>query len=171
MFISTFIPVALLLLTFIPNLTGIKRSIEPWPYDKLFKKAELVVIARAISHRDVTPEDKIVSPKGMEAHFVGVITGFQVHHLLKGELKQKTLDLFHFRLKEGIQIANGPLLVSFKVQPIKDRGESFAEWAMPAYGGPPHYMLFLMKRADGRFECISGQIDPFLSVMRLNKAP
>jgi hypothetical protein len=36
--------------------------------------------------------------------------------------------------------------------------------------GPPEYMLFLRLRKDGRYEPVSGEIDPALSIRELHPA-
>lgn len=35
--------------------------------------------------------------------------------------------------------------------------------------GPPEYLLFLKRTADGRLEPVSGQIDPALSVREMHR--
>jgi hypothetical protein len=58
---------------------------------------------------------------------------------------------FQIEPKEGKKIKNGPGLIGFRE-------------------GPAEYMLFLTRLPDGRYQCVSGQFDPYLSVLRPNHA-
>jgi hypothetical protein len=136
------------------------RQIEDWPYDKLFKHADLVVIVKPLSVRDAKAEDKADPP---EDYLTGIVTTFKVVHVLKGEYAdKKKLELVHFRLKEGRMIGNGPLLVSFHTKEIPISGKSWSVLITE-----PEYMLFLKKQKDGNFTFVSGQFDPKLSVIQL----
>jgi hypothetical protein len=137
------------------------RQIEDWPYDKLFKHADVVVIAKALTVRDAKEEDGVVPPDGSGDVLVGVVTRFQVLRVVQGEHKEKELDLVHFRSKQGITVDNGPTLVSFHTKKTQISGK---DWAASL---PSEYLLFLKKRQDGRFECVSGQYDPALSVKQV----
>ncbi len=136
------------------------RQIEDWPYDKLFKNAELVVIVKAASVRDATEKDRAVPPKGAD-YLTGVVTSFKVLQVVKGEYKEKELDLVHFKLKEGIMIGNGPLLVSFNTKPINLKGDF---WSARA---ETEYLIFLKADKEKRLEFVSGQFDPALSVKQM----
>jgi hypothetical protein len=140
------------------------RQIEDWPFAKLMKKADLVVIANMVSETDAGQR---VTDKPSKDYLVGVLTTFEVKAVLKGKNKGKNLTLFHYRYdwkkveaKGGI--GNGPMLVSFHNEKmnIVARGE-----LIPLK--KPAYLLFLRQRADGRYECVSGQVDPSLSVRQL----
>jgi hypothetical protein len=134
------------------------RSIEDWPFDKLFKHAELVVIVRPLSVRDATAKDKAVPP-GNRDYLAGVVTTFKVLHVVKGAYKEEKFDLVHFKRKEGARLpANGPLLVSFQTKGVKI-GDSWYRHS--------EYMLFLKADNDKRLAFVSGQFDPELSVKQL----
>jgi hypothetical protein len=137
------------------------RQLEDWPYDKLFKNADLVVIVKPSAVRDATEKDKAIPPDN-EDYLVGVVTSFKVIHVVKGEYKEKKLDLVHFKIKEGRMIGNGPLLVSFHTKETKIRGDSWSSIIMES-----EYMLFLKKQKDGQFTFVSGQFDPELSVKQV----
>src|SRR5262245_234987 len=93
------------------------RQIESWPYDKLFKRADLVLLVKPLSVRDAKEADAAVPPAEDADILAGVVTSFKVLSVVKGEYKQEKFDLIHFRLKEGVQIINGPALVSFHTKP------------------------------------------------------
>lgn len=144
------------------------RVRDLWPSWKLSKNSDLIAIVQVISTGDANKASK--PPKGYE-ELVGVDSRFRVLAVLKGKHKAKELVLFHFRTKKQPQqgrraIVNpgtrttrkevqtpdldGPCLVSF--DPAKKR---------------TRYLIFLTARPDGRYECVSGQIDPNLSVAHL----
>jgi hypothetical protein len=135
------------------------RLIESWPYEKLLRESDLVVIAEAVS---TTDSGETTSENIWKAKFVGVITEFKVHSQLKGKLEGTKLQVAHFRLEQGVRIQNGPLLVSFRMKGftvINDKAKMGI--------GKPDYLLFLKRRKDGRYEPVSGQIDPLLSVREM----
>ncbi len=139
------------------------RQIPEWPYDKLFKHAELVVIVRPISVREAKAGEAADPPA---SYLTGVVTNFRVLHVVKGQYADKNLDLVHFRINpkfDGV-IGNGPSLVAFHTQEIAISGKSWSGGT-----GYPEYMVFLKKQQDGRFTFVSGQFDPELSVKQLLK--
>ena len=84
-----------------------------------------------------------------------------MRYALKGKVDGKQIKVLHFKwgeLKKGIKsdsidgiiIIDGPLFVAF---PTKDA---------------PEHLLFLRSLKDGRYEPVSGKIDPELSVRRLS---
>ncbi len=132
------------------------RIIVYWPYSKLMNKSDLVVIVQVVSVEDARKSDK--PPKDYEDDFIGVDTTLRVLSVLKGKHQDKEIILFHFRQRPpkepGPTIeVDGPLLLSFGGKKKEDKdGE---------------YLLYLKKRADGRYECVSGQVDPILSLRRI----
>jgi hypothetical protein len=141
-------------------VVGEARLIENWPYEKLFKEADLVVIASATCSAD---SGGIVKLGGWSVDFVGVKTTFIVKHTLKGEADGQTLKVRHFRLKEGVLVENGPLLVRFRTE----RGLSIRAKGFKGSVPKPDYLLFLKRNKDGRYEPVSGRIDPRLSVKEI----
>jgi hypothetical protein len=137
------------------------RLIEDWPYERLFKEADLAVIAKA---GDTTDTKDRFKKKGLETEFIGQETKFEILSVLKGKpADEKSLTLLHYRLPEDVQIADGPILVEFRKEPLKIEGKINAN-AFKAELGPPEYMLFLKARKDGRYQPVSGDYDPGLSV-------
>jgi hypothetical protein len=137
------------------------RPVKFWPYHKLFENADLVIIAKPLAVRDAPEVDKAMPLPRERSFLLAVITTLKVEYVVKGNYKDERLELVHFRLKEGSQIGNGPLLVNFhtKVETLKG-----SDWA---FSCQPEYMLFLKKAKNGRFECVSGQYDPELSVKEI----
>lgn len=138
------------------------RPIESWPYDKLFNKAELVVIAKPLSVRDAREEDKAIPPDPQDGEYLtGVVTTFQVLHVVKGKYDEKNLSIVHFRMRKGVHLGNGPCLVSFHTKPTDIRGNGWSG------GAENEYMLFLTRQTNGQFTFVSGQFDPEFSVKQL----
>jgi hypothetical protein len=141
------------------------RLIENWPYERLFKEADLVVIG--IAEGTVQTKDQLKA-KGWKAEFIGQETSIFVETTLKGNLKgEKKIKVLHYRLPDGVAVINGPLLVTFRKDALPLKGTINGE-AFKAALARPDYMLFLRLRPDGRYEPVSGQIDPVLSVRELN---
>lgn len=143
------------------------RLIALWPYERLFREAEVIVIASALFSEEAADVSPHTPPLG--ERFAGVNTTLEVQQVLKGAMKNKTFQLLHFKLVDVVkraeptagvvEVLDGPLLVTF-------RGARKASGLWPE--ASPHYLLFLKKRLDGRFEPVSGQYDPQLSVRELS---
>ncbi|HEY1189125.1 MAG TPA: hypothetical protein VGE74_15835 [Gemmata sp.] len=145
------------------------RFIEDWPYDKLFKNADVVVFAEATKTEPVADEPLRGHPWPCE--LVGQNTTFKVKHALKGKVAGDSIKVLHFKLgppKKGqvaVIIENGPLLVAFRTAGVivKAKGDE-ENTILPQ----PEYLLFLKKMKDGRYEPVSGRIDPALSVKEVS---
>jgi hypothetical protein len=143
------------------------RLIERWPYERLFKEADLVVIATAGETADT--KDRF-STKGWDVEFIGQDTHFVAKSVLKGKLDaEMKLTVLHYRLPEGVTIQDGPLLVRFRKDALELEGTVNGK-AFQASVGSPEYLLFLRLRQDGRYEPVSGAIDPALSIRELHRA-
>ena len=149
--LSSFVALGLLA----PMLSA--RVIENWPYDRLFKEADLVVIARATSSKEC--DDK-TSDNPWKEEFLGLNTSFTVETVLKGKCDGDKLTVLHFKLRDEVKIESGPLLVSFRTEGT----EIVLKGGKKVGLGAPEYMLFLKATKDGRFEPVSGRTDPRLSV-------
>jgi len=145
---------------------SLARVVEDWPYERLFKEADLVVIATAVSSKDT--RDTFID-KRWPLDFVGQSTTFDVLQVVKGKYTEKKLDILHFKFgkrrdKETgpVLIRDGPTFVNFPTEPaeVKVGGVFFDKSKI-------EYMLFLKKAADGRYEPVSGRIDPDFSVREL----
>ncbi len=137
-----------------------KTETDAWTYSKLFETADRIVIARA---------KKTVEESGFpeKPYLVGVVTTFEVLHTLKGEGKEGTLLVRHlgYVRDEKIRVPdNGPLLVRFLTKRLPVRYPGGA-----ASLDTPQYLLFLRKQDGGRYECVSGQLNPTASIKQLHE--
>src|SRR5262249_7767695 len=103
--------------------------------------------------------------------FVGQNSIFEVKHVLKGKLDDKKITVLHFRFgepKKGIKpekaeiIINGPLFVAFHTKALTAKVDGTKVNILR-----PEYMLLLKRLKDGRYEAVSGKIDPQQSVREL----
>ena len=135
------------------------RFLENWPYDKLMKRSDLVVIAKAVKTEDTNDEPP---QHNWQYEFAGQNTTFEVKHVLKGKAAGKQIKVLHFKwgeLKKGLDpndpfahiIKNGPLFAAFRTK------------------NSPDYLLYLRALKDGRYEPVSGKIDPKLAVRVLSE--
>lgn len=147
------------------------RQIEDWSYERLFKEADVVVLAKpeSVAEVDVKPKDA-----RMQRDFLGRVTTFSVVSPVKGDVNNgKAIDVLHFRMREGIMSQDGPLLIRFRTKPVRIEGKSGGDGKAPVTAfvtvlGAPHYLLFLKRGEGGRLEPVSGQYDAALSVREVN---
>jgi hypothetical protein len=144
----------------VPAPRASARALPDWPYDKLFKEADLVVVAEAKGAEDC--DDRPTDP-GMKDDFQGRTSTLEVRGTLKGKAAGAEVNVLHFRLRDGVRIENGPCLVAFRTASVGV--------TLPRGGkvelSRPHYLLFLKQRKDGRYEPVSGEYDPALSVREM----
>ncbi len=157
---------------------GSARKVENWKHEQLLQEAGLVIIARAVS--TIRSEDKWEATRFDAKRFVGLETTFKPGSALKGKAPSSLKEL-HFQYKPGFSPYNdGPELVTFTTKPLTSdtpqngaSGEGVLKEFKPlkrrVETAAPAYLLFLQKRPDGRFEAVSGQIDPNSSVRLLSK--
>lgn len=141
------------------------RLVDTWDYARLFKEADLIVIAAPVA------EEKADDPFGEENHWgldiVGMNTTFEVKHTLKGKADGKQIKMLHFRFdppkdKGLLIVEDGPEFVAVRHKSLRVReGDKVLD--LPA----PEYLLFLRRLKDGRYEPVSGKVDPRFAVREL----
>jgi hypothetical protein len=139
--------------------TTFARQVEEWPYERLFKESDLVVIAHVqgwgVTKREWNEKffDK--------TRFEGAKTIFGANFSLKGD-PPLCIWLDHFRYKDGaVRYNDGPGLVDFLKEPLKievKQNQGLRKISQP------EYLLFLKKRKDGGYDPVSGQLDANFSV-------
>jgi hypothetical protein len=136
--------------------SSLARPVAYWPYDKLTREADLIVIATQTQTEDTGEKMDCpgIARDNKPVPALGVNTTFQVLAILKGAPDLKSFVLFHLREAEPQTMSvNGPALVSF--DPTQKK----------------RYLLFLKKAADGRFTSLCGQTDPAGAVKDLGVYP
>lgn len=110
-----------------------------WSYQEMFKKADLVVVAKPASTTNTSERTTLSG----DLHVVGLSTTFETLLILKGDKNLKIIVLHHYRLSDpGEVILNGPAFVDFRAS------------------NPLPFLLFLVKEPDGRYAPATDQIDP-----------
>jgi len=146
------------------------RKAENWPYERLFKESDLVVIAH-VQGWGVTKKEwnEKFFDKG---RFEGAKTIFGASFVLKGD-PPLCIWLNHFRYKDGaVRFNDGPGLVTFLNKPLlielKQSKDKKSKLHQQSQGlrkiSQPEYLLFLKKNKDGMYEPVSGQLDASFSV-------
>jgi hypothetical protein len=87
------------------------RLLPSWPYEKLLKEADVVVIVKAVSSKDTKD---VFKDDPWKATFQGVETTFTVEAVLKGKVEGGKLTVLHYKLKPRVKVEDGPGLVSFR---------------------------------------------------------
>ena len=125
-----------------------------WTFQDLLEKADVVFVASAIDSNDSKNIDAF-----RRDYLNQVETTLEVRSTLKGRIKAKAqLKLVHFRMKDGVTVKRGPRLVHIN-------GPGLVHFRTGKKG--PSYLLFLKRREDGKYEAVSGQMDPIDSVKLL----
>lgn len=137
------------------------RLHEYWPYDRLTKEADVIVIATPISVRDISERTTLPNIVRTDTNNVrsaipaiGVETIFATLSVLKGDVSTNSFVFHHLREAEkpGAQF-NPPGLVAFDPKEKK------------------RFLLFLKRESDGRYAPLTGQTDPDGGVRDLGTYP
>lgn len=137
------------------------RFVEMWPYDRLAREADMIVIAMPVSVVDtleMTTLPNIVRTDTNNVRSsipaIGVETTFTNLAVLKGNTNTTTLVFHHLREldKPGPGFSR-PRLVTFDPNERK------------------RFLLFLKREPDGRYAPLTGQTDPIYCVKDLGTIP
>ena len=150
----------------LPATPASARLLPDWPYEKLVKEADLVVVAVAKSTEDTADEPADPDVK-QNRWFIGQTSTLSVRATLKGKAAEE-IKVMHFRLNKAVveDIVGGPTLVEFRTggASIKVKGHT------KVMHNSVQYLLFLKARKDGRYEPVSGEYDPSQAVRELYPA-
>jgi hypothetical protein len=139
------------------------RLVEMFPYEQMFSKSDLIVIARPIT-KTADTDERTFFPDMVEqtdngpkqpVPAIGVQTTFHVEYVLKGDGELKQFVLHHYREipdPPGVVSLDGAGTVSF--DPSVSKGMDF--------------LLFLTKDKDGRYIPYGSQLDPDTVIFSLN---
>ena len=159
-----------------------------WSYNDLLKESDVIVIGNALKTVTVPSTDKlpeeagILSIGGSQVSVAVAVrqveTVFHIQAIVKGQVGDKQLTLVHFRWKyddelkrdgkqHGVGIDNGPAFVAF---PIDSWFLDDTSKKVKIVKAGSDCLLYLKLRKDGKYEPLSGQVDPVDSVRWL-KSP
>lgn len=147
---------ALVIATIITGLASdlaIARPIQIYNYERLLKEADLVVFATPTK-----TEDTGESLADNEGYLTGQNTTFKINYVLQGKTDSTEMKVFNCRFvdDEAKEVGNGARLVVFRIAALQNGWRD------------SEYLLFLKRRNDGRYEPVSGQIDPVDSVKEIS---
>lgn len=143
------------------------RLVDSWDYERLFKEADLIVIAAPVGEEKA---DDAFGRNPWDLEILGVNTAFEVRHVLKGKVDGKQVKVLHFRfapIKPGsgpVIIEDGPGFVAFRTKAALV-GDGDRKVVLPT----PEYLLFLRRLKDGRYEPVSGKTDPRFAVREMSE--
>jgi hypothetical protein len=146
------------------------RLTRKWTYDQLLQKADLVVLAVAVR---TDPTDDKPPDHSWPRELVAQNTTFKVRGTLKGKADAgAAIKVLHFKFggpKKGVDpgglefgLLGTPSLVGFRTEPVTVKA------GKDAHVLPPEYLLFLKRLEDGRYEPVTGRLDPALSVRQVS---
>jgi hypothetical protein len=143
------------------STTVFARLHEHWPYDRLTKEADAIVIATPLSAHDTAERTTLPNIVRTDTNKVrsaipaiGVETRFTILSVLKGDTNTTDIVFHHLREAEKPSAQdNGPGLVTFDPKEKK------------------RFLLFLKRESDGRYAPLTGQTDPATGVKGLGAYP
>jgi hypothetical protein len=135
-----------------------------WPYERLFRESNLVVIAEA-EKSEASKDEFPYQNCPWRSEIEGLVTIFKVKLALKGSESAKEVRVLHFKQRGGdwaVPIVDGPHFVTFATAPVELSTKNRCKMVEK-----PSYLLFLKRMADGRYEPVTGQFDPLFSVREM----
>jgi hypothetical protein len=156
------------LLAILLGTAAYARPVEHWPYGRLTREADLIVIATPVSVRDTS--ERTVFPNLVEGGTdntrrpvpaIGVEAAFHALSVLKGDTNMTTFVFHHLRNANlssptgqfKVLAFNGPVNVAFEP------------------GEKRRFLLFLKLEPDGRYASVTGQTDPAMGIKDLGSFP
>jgi hypothetical protein len=146
-------------------------------YEDLLKESDFVGLLEPVSNTPSADVFTIDVSDGQKVHYTGIDTRFRIEAILKSDGKATNeLTVLHFseeHVDVKFAVVNGPSFMYFTVGPLqyekrvlKDK-KVISEIAV--LQGEPLWLAFLKRRADGRYEPVSGQEDPDESFFEVHK--
>jgi hypothetical protein len=146
----------------------VARPLVRLSYEDLLGRSDVVVVGRVQKTADDEKRRVDDALQSQRDNVIPVLSTIRVEAVMKGRDVETTINIAHWRFKDGIVVNNGPRLVKFMIRGEKT-GVSLS--GRPVYAEePPSYLLFLKKSPEGLFIPVTGQFDPDDSVRRLAPA-
>ncbi len=138
-------------------------------YERLAARADLVAVVEPVRNQFTKDSPAPLRDPRPAADFQAINTRFAVHWVIKGARpRPREITVLHFSYAKrpgppgepSLVIVNGADFVEFAVTASRN-AESTGERT-------PAWLAFLRRRADGRFEAVTGQYDSADSFHRLD---
>jgi len=166
---------------------SLARLSRAWTYEDLLAESDFVGLLEPIANQPATDVFTIEvdvpdasSEKRDKVIYHGIDTRFRIEAILKPDAKAtKELTVLHFSEKnaetKGFAVVDGPSFVSFIVGPLQYKKQVLKDKEViseiTVLQGEPLWLAFLKRRADGRYEAVSGQEDAVDSFFEVHKPP
>ena len=155
--------IGLTLETGINAATSFARPIRQWTQQELFDEADIVVVATASEPKKSENSDVFFSEYlqqyESELEVRSVFKGRETEPSFKKNVEIKLIKFVQFRYRPDLKatLGNGPSFAVLGTAKFVDR--------VPT--APPHYLLYIRKRKDGRYEPVSGNRNPVDFINRI----
>lgn len=150
------------------------RLVKVWTHSELAVTADAIAIIEATSTEKITLPLPEGFPEGAD-NYQAWETKCKVHSALKGEMdREKSLSIVHFTYSDKkTSIYNGAQFMRFLIGPVKRevifKYEKIGAINLTEDKYHPLWLAYLKRRADGRFEAVTGQYDAALSFKELSE--
>lgn len=157
------------------------RRLPKWSYEKLAAESDLVAIVEPLQNQPAKDEYSGNAHGHPAHHFVATNSRFRVHAVFKtaGDAV-KELSVLHFGYAANVRRSRSASFINFVVgsmsyekrivlPPKTPMSDVELGPAIMFIGKKPMWLAFLKRRADGRFEPVSGQYDSALSFRELHE--
>jgi hypothetical protein len=163
---------------------SLARLTRAWSFDDLLAESDFVGLLEPIANQPAKDVFTIeVSPTGSTAEkrdtvsYHGIDTRFRIEAILKSDGKAtKELTVLHFsgeHAEAAFAVVNGPSFIYFTVGPLQYEKRVLKDKKViseiTVLQGEPLWLAFLKRRADGRYEPVSGREDPDQSFFEVHK--
>jgi hypothetical protein len=163
---------------------SLARLTRGWSYEDLLAESDFVGLLEPIANQPANDVFTIeVSATGATAEkrdkvsYHGIDTRFRIEAILKPDGKAtKELTVLHFsqeHAEAAFAVINGPSFIYFTVGPLQYEKRVLKDKKViseiTVLQGEPLWLAFLKRRADGRYEPVSGREDPDQSFFEVHK--
>jgi hypothetical protein len=165
---------AVALVTILINTSTVARLVTSWPYDELFTKADLVAVVEVL-YSERTSDVFVGDTYGRaQTEFEAFNTRFNVLSSLKTTADAPgQLTVLHFTYSRHAKlITNGASFIRFPIGVVGYEKRELRDGTPTGrveqvFQHRPKWLAFLKRRADGRFEPLTGQYDASQSFKEL----
>jgi hypothetical protein len=151
------------------------RLSRAWTHEERLGESDSVGLVEPVSNEPREDVFTIEVNDGHKIHYHGINTVFRVELVFKSHGKtEKQITVLHFTEEGAEPVANGPNFIYFPVGPldyekrfVKKDGQELGK--AQVHKGEPLFLAFLKRRADGRYEPVTGQEDPDESFYEIHR--
>lgn len=142
------------------------RPVRKWTQQELFDEANFVAIVIADAPEPVpNTHEFVANAKHLDDYLQQHESKLTVLAVLKGNRESKTVTLVHFLKRRDVKsgMGNGPKYIWMGTNAVQHPGGRSEQ--------KPKYLVYLKSRSDGKFDPVTGQLDPPDSIVRIIPFP